>query len=274
MSDARRLDLVLFTSNLLGLEVAAAVCELPEVRSLHVVTTRLPRPRTVFERAKKTYRYFGPPGLVAATRAHLPRPLGLPPAPQLVAEVSRRVPSAGHLHFADLHSPESLAAVRALRPDLGLVFGCYRLERRLFDIPRLGTINLHLGKSPDFRGSSPGFYELVAGVPEVGVTVHRVDDGLDSGPILLQRTFPLDVAPAGDPLRYLGMLQREVLIPAGTAMMAQAVRLEARGESVAMPQGSAGPRPRRRATWRQQRELRRIVEGRRLVDRFPNGVVP
>ena len=274
MSDSRRLDVVLFTSNLMGLEVAAAVAALPEVRSLHIVTTRLPRPRTVFERVRKTYRFFGPSGLVAATRAYLPRPLGLPPAPGLLDEVSRRVPSAHHQHFADLHSPEALAAVRALRPDLGLVFGCYRLERRLFGIPRLGTLNLHLGKSPDFRGSSPGFYELVAGIPEVGVTVHRVDDGLDSGPILLQQIFPLDVAPAGDPMRYLGMLQREVLIPAGTALMAQAVRLEARGESVSLPQPTGGPRPRRRATWRQQRELRRIVEGRRLVDRFPKGAVP
>ena len=67
----------------------------------------------------------------------------------------------------------------------------------------------HLGKAPEFRGSSPGFYELLAGVPQVGVTVHRVDDGLDSGPILLQRTFPLDPAPTGDPIQYLAALQRE-----------------------------------------------------------------
>lgn len=275
MSDSERLDVVLFTSNLVGLEVAATVAALPEVRSLHIVTTRLLRPRSVVERVRKTYRFFGPPGLVAATRAYLPRPLGLASEPpRLVDEVSRRVPSAEHQHFADLHSPEALAAVRALRPDLGLVFGCYKLERRLFGIPRLGTLNLHLGNSPDFRGSSPGFYELVAGIPEVGVTIHRVDDGLDSGPILLQQTFPLDVAPAGDPMKYLGMLQREVLIPAGAAMMAQAVRLEARGQSTSMPQRSDGPRPRRRATWRQQQELRRIVEGRRLVDRLPKGAVP
>jgi Formyl transferase len=267
MSDRTGLGVVLFTSNLSGVEVAAAVAVVPEVRSLHVVTTSLPRPRTLVERVKKTYRYFGPAGLVASARARLARPFSPAPSPRLADELARRVPSAIHRHYADLHAPDCLAWLGSLRPDLGIVFACYRLQRALFGIPRLGTLNLHLGKAPEFRGSSPGFYELFAGRAEVGVTVHRVDDHLDSGPILLQRTFPLDAAPPGDPIRYLGRLQREVLLPAGAAMMAEAVGREARGEAVAMPQTLGGSRPRRRATWAQQRELRRIVAGRRVVDR-------
>lgn len=273
MSEARGLDVVLFTSNRMGVELAAAVAALAEVRSLRVVTTTLPRPRTALERARKTYRYFGPPGLLAAVRAHLPRPFAPAPAPRLGDEVGRRVPSAIHLHHADLHSPECLAQLRSLQPDLGIVFACCRLRRELFDIPRLGTLNLHLGWAPDFRGSSPGFYELLEGVPEVGVTVHRVDDGLDSGPILLQRRFPIDVAPPGDPIRYLGAIQREVLIPAGAELMAEAVRLEARGEARGLPQSSTASRPRRRATWAQQRELRRVIAGRRAVDSLGNGAL-
>jgi methionyl-tRNA formyltransferase len=257
------LDVVLFTSNRLGLEVAAAVAPLAEVRSLHVVTTALPRPGSARERIWKTYRFYGPAGLVEAARARLPRPLSRPLPPSLAAEVARRVPSAVHLHYPDLHAPDCLERLRSLRPDLGLVFGCYMLRRSVFAIPRLGTLNLHLGKAPEFRGSSPGFYELLAGVPEVGVTVHRVNDGLDSGPILLQRDFPIALAPEGDPVRYLGRLQREVLVPAGAEMMAEAVRLEARGEAVCVPQPSGSGRPRRRATWAQQRELRRVVAGRR-----------
>lgn len=266
MTPDGRLDVVLFTSNLMGVEVAAAVAALHEVRSLHVVTTSLPRPWTALERMRKTYRYFGPAGLVASVRARLPRPLSPPAAPRVAEEIARRVPSARLLHYADLHAPECLAHLRSLRPDLGLVFACYRLRRSLFSIPRLGTLNLHLGKAPEFRGSSPGFYELLAGVPEVGVTVHRVDEGLDSGPILLQRTFPLDPAPPGDPIRYLGALQREVLVPAGAALLAEAVRLEAWGETVETPQAPGG-RPHRRATWAQQRELRRIVSARRRAVR-------
>ena len=265
MREERGLDVVLFTSNLMGVEVAAAVAALVEVRTLHLVTTSLPRPRTVLDRARKTYRYYGPAGLLASVRARLPGPLAPAPVPRLADEIARRVPSAVHIHYADLHAPECVAHMRALRPDLGIVFACYLLRRSLFAIPRLGTLNLHLGKAPEFRGSSPGFYELLAGVPEVGVTVHRVDDGLDSGPILLQRTFPLDPAPAGDPLCYLARLQRDVLVPAGAALMAEAVRLEARGETVARPQPSAGGRPRRRATWAQQRALRKVVARRRAT---------
>jgi folate-dependent phosphoribosylglycinamide formyltransferase PurN len=269
---ALSLDVVLFTSNVLGIEVAVAVAGLAEVRSLHVVTTSLPRPRTMLERVKKTYRFAGPAGLIASTRARLPAPFATRPAPRLADEIARRVPSAVHLHYPDLHAPESLAHLRSLRPDLGLVFACYLLRRTLFAIPRLGTLNLHLGRPPEFRGSSPGFYELLAGVPEVGVTVHRVDDGLDSGPILLQRGFPLDVAPAGDPIRYLGRLQREVLVPAGAGMMAEAVRLLARGDAVEVPQAAGGP-PHRRATWAQQRDLRKVVAGRRAVDSLPKEVI-
>ena len=273
MSEPRSLDVVLFTSNVSGIEVAAAVAGLAEVRSLHVVTTSLPRPRTMLERVKKTYRFAGPAGLIASTRARLPGRFAPPPAPQLADEIGRRVPSAVHLHYPDLHAPECLAHLRSLRADLGLVFACYRLRRTLFAIPRLGTLNLHLGRPPEFRGSSPGFYELLTGVPEVGVTVHRVDEGLDSGPILLQRGFPLEAAPAGDPMRYLGRLQREVLVPAGAAMMAEAVRLLARGDAVEVPQAAGRGRPHRRATWAQQRELRRVVADRRAVDSLPKEVI-
>jgi methionyl-tRNA formyltransferase len=260
-----RLDVVLFTSNLMGVEVAAALARLEEVRTLHVVTTVLPRPGTVLERARKTYRYYGPAGLLASVRARLPRPLAPLAAPRLADELARRVPGAAHLHYPDLHAPECLAAIRGLRTDLGLVFACYRLRRTLFGIPRLGTLNLHLGKAPEFRGSSPGFYELLAGVPEIGVTVHRVDDGLDSGPILLQRVLPLDRAPAGDPLRYLAALQRETLVPAGAELLAEAVRQVATGDAHEMPQPPGGPRPRRRATWAQQRQLRKVVADRRAA---------
>lgn len=256
------LDVVLFTSNLAGLEVAAAVAGVSEVRSLHLVTTALPRPGTALERLRKTYRYYGPPGVLASIRTRLPRPLSPTPRPRLAEEAPRRVPTAVHLHYPDLHAPECLAQLRALEPDLGIVFACYRLRRSLFSIPRLGTLNLHLGKAPDFRGSSPGFYELLAGVPEVGVTVHRVDDGLDSGPILLQRTFPLDLAPPGDPVEYLGSLQREVLVPAGAELVAEAVRQLAGGRALERPQQSGAARPRPRATWAQQRELRRVVSDR------------
>ena len=143
--------------------------------------------------------------------------------------VARRCPGATHIHCDDLHAPESLARLQALAPDLGIVFATYRLRRVLFGIPRMGCLNLHLGRAPEFRGSSPGFYEMLEGVPEVGVTVHRVSEHLDGGPILLQEVFPLDIAPPGDPMDYLKRYQAEMLVPHGIRMMVRAVERVARG---------------------------------------------
>lgn len=171
-------------------------------------------------------------------------------------------PGARHIHCDDLHAPESLATLRALAPDLGVVFATYRLGHEVFSIPRRGCVNLHLGRAPEYRGSSPGFYEMLDGVPEVGVTVHRVSEKLDGGPILLQETFPLDLAPAQDPMDYLKRYQAEVLVPQGIRLMSLAVQRVAQGLDEERKQGS-GSRPRPRATFRLQQELRRRVARRR-----------
>jgi folate-dependent phosphoribosylglycinamide formyltransferase PurN len=104
---------------------------------------------------------------------------------------------------------------------------------------------------------------MLTGVPEVGVTVHQVNDALDGGPIVSQQTFPLELAPAEDPLRYLMRLQWEVLAPNGIRMMTEAVRLAARGQMVAVPQPALGSRAQPAATWTLKRRLRRVVAARR-----------
>jgi hypothetical protein len=176
------LTLVVFTTGRLGIELAARLAEVPEAGALHLVTTELPgRGRGVMERARLTWRRDGPPGVAQAIAGRLLRPFRPAGEETLAAYAAERCPSATHRHLRDLHAADALAQVRALAPDLGVVFGCYRLRRELFGIPRLGALNLHLGRAPEFRGSSPGFYEMLAGVAEVGVTVHRIDEGLDSG---------------------------------------------------------------------------------------------
>lgn len=271
MPAADRLTVVVFTTGRLGIELGARLAEVPEVGALHLVTTDLPGgDRGMVERIRLTWRRDGPPGIARAMAGRLLRPFRHSGAETLAAYAAEGCPRATHRHLADLHTDDALARVRALAPDLGVVFGCYRLRRELFGIPRLGTLNLHLGRAPEFRGSSPGLYEMLMGVPETGVTVHRVDDGLDSGPILLQESFPLDLAPEGDPLAYLQQLQAQVLMPNGVRMMAEAVGRIGRGEMVERPQGRGG-RPHPRATWALKQELRRVVARRRAVD-SPAGV--
>jgi folate-dependent phosphoribosylglycinamide formyltransferase PurN len=255
------LSVVLLTSRALGLELGAALSGMPEVRSLTVITTRVVSRQSLYRKFHRMYLHEGVRGVLDAARRRMRAPSG-GARQELAALVAEKCPGATHIHHDDLHSPESLAYLRAVAPDLGIVFATYRLRPEVFNIPRMGSLNLHLGRAPEFRGSSPGFYEMLEGVPEVGVTVHRVSEKLDEGPILLQETFPLDIAPAGDPMQYLKRYQAEVLLPQGIRLMVQAVHRLARGASQERAQGS-GARPRPRATYRLQQELRRRVAERR-----------
>jgi methionyl-tRNA formyltransferase len=265
------LSVVVLTSGRIGIQVAARLAELPEVRSLAVVTTHPGPRRGTLEKARRTLRYDGAPGL---KRAALARVTGRGQSGNLAEEIRTYCPGAAHLHFDDLHAPEALAALAGLRADLGVVAATYVLRPEVFTIPRLGCLNLHLGLAPEFRGSSPGFYEMLEGVGHVGVTVHRVTAALDGGPVLAQERFPLELAPAGDPLDYLRRYQLETLVPNGARMMASVVAALTRG-AVAERAQPAGRRPRRRATWPLKRELRRVVRARRAaaVDIVPGRAV-
>lgn len=264
---AHRLDVVVLTSAALGVELAAALTRLSEVQSMTVVTTRvLPGQRGWWEKLSNILRHDGPAGLIQAAVRRIRN--GFRRGEEVLAQtVTFRCPGVRHLHCDDLHAPESLALLRSLAPDLGVVFAAYRLKPEVFTIPRLGCLNLHLGHAPEFRGSSPAFYEMLEGVPAVGVTIHRVSNRLDGGPIIAQESFPIDLAPKEDPVSYLRRYQAEVLVPNGMRLMAEAIRQLAHGqvEERIQPPGSAPSR--RRATYELKRELRRRVARRRSTAR-------
>ena len=60
----------------------------------------------------------------------------------------------------DLHAAETRALLQAFAPDLGLSLAAPILPRALFSVPRLGTLNLHKGRVPEYRGMPPAFWEL------------------------------------------------------------------------------------------------------------------
>ena len=88
---------------------------------------------------------------------------------------------AGDLNFA---SKEQL--IQALDSDLYIVFGASYIKSWLIDfLIEREAINIHMGLSPYYRGSSCNFWALFDGKPEyVGATIHRLSKGLDSGPIM------------------------------------------------------------------------------------------
>lgn len=82
--------------------------------------------------------------------------------------------------------------VRALAPDVACVACFDRLiPPRLLALPRHGFLNVHPSLLPDFRGPDPLFWQFRQGVNPVGVTVHWMDAGLDTGDIAAQAALPL-----------------------------------------------------------------------------------
>lgn len=266
-----KLSVVVLSSIPLGIEVAAALRALPEVGQLTLITAPAAPDKSIAHLLRDTHRYEGPPGLLSAAIRRTKKLLGLRERHVLAALAARRCPSVAHFAMASFHSSGCRDWIAAMDPDLGVVVGTPILRTELISLPRLGCINLHLGAAPEFRGSSPGFYELLEGVAEVGITVHRVTETLDGGNILLQERFPLDIAPNDDPVQYLRRYVAETLCPNGARIMAAAVVALARGTHVERPQDGSKARTRRRATWALKMELRRTVAGRRAIQNPPLG---
>jgi len=96
------------------------------------------------------------------------------------------------VHFlSNYHTEEAMGLMRAADADLGVVWGTNILKECVFRIPRLGSINIHQGLAPYYRGGPPVFWELYNGEREIGVTVHFVESKVDTGGIIVQETLPL-----------------------------------------------------------------------------------
>jgi folate-dependent phosphoribosylglycinamide formyltransferase PurN len=92
---------------------------------------------------------------------------------------------SNRIHFvSDIHAPQVLQQLCALEPDLGLIYGSPILKPELFEIPRLGTLGIHHGKVPEYRGNKTTFWAMYNGEPFVGVTIQKVNKGLDTGSIV------------------------------------------------------------------------------------------
>ena len=90
------------------------------------------------------------------------------------------------------HTPETLETLRRWAPD-AIVVVAYGVILRpaLLDLPPCGCVNVHASLLPRHRGSCPIHQAILAGDAETGVTIMRLDAGMDSGPILAQRAVPI-----------------------------------------------------------------------------------
>lgn len=116
-----------------------------------------------------------------------------PADPEWTASVRSLAAETG----VELQVPEKLDAAflstfRGWRVNLLVVVGFLAILRRpLLEIPTLGSINIHAGLLPRYRGRAPLSWAIMNGEREAGLTIHYIDQGVDSGPVIAQRTYPI-----------------------------------------------------------------------------------
>ncbi len=98
---------------------------------------------------------------------------------------------------------ETVAAFRRADADVGLSLGNSYISPRVFRLPRHGMLNVHAALLPEYQNAQSVLWELYNGSLETGYTIHRIDDGIDTGAIVLREAFPLELRPTlGDTVTW------------------------------------------------------------------------
>ena len=137
------------------------------------------------------------------------------------------------LQPADLKSPELLSHLQSLTPDVGVVVAYGKiLPTPLLKVPVHGYLNVHFSLLPAYRGAAPIQRALMQGEKRTGVTLFWLDEGMDSGPIFLQKEIPIAEEDDAETLR-------EKLITLGLEALQEALAQIKKGQIVRKPQ--SGP---------------------------------
>ena len=127
--------------------------------------------------------------------------------------------------FASLKSDEAKAAMKKLDAELGIMAFVLQFAPQDFvNIPKCGTIQYHPSLLPKYRGPSSINWPIIRGDQRTGLTIFRPTDGLDEGPVVLQKETPIG------PDDTLGTVYFDRLFPMGVKAMLEAADLVAAGK--------------------------------------------
>ena len=129
--------------------------------------------------------------LLVLTQPDRPAGRGLKPTPSPVKVLAQAMGLAV-AQPATLREPELKAALRRLDPEV-MVVAAYGLllPPEVLTLPRRGCLNIHASLLPRWRGAAPIQRAILAGDPVTGITIMQMDEGLDTGPMLLKKTCPI-----------------------------------------------------------------------------------
>lgn len=157
-----------------------------------------------------------------------------------------------------LNGPAARAFLGELEADLAVSLDNALISEDTFSLPPLGTVNVHHGAVPEYRGGPPVFWELHDGRRTVGYTVHRVDAGIDTGPVLAAGEVPIERRAT-----LAGTLAATIprLHEASLDALEQVLVALARGEAAERPQGAEAGPPRTTPGLGDYLRVRRLLAG-------------
>jgi methionyl-tRNA formyltransferase len=137
------------------------------------------------------------------------------------------------VHVTERVDAQTIDLVKRAEPDVIVVNSWYTwMPPELYNLPPHGTLNLHDSLLPKFTGFSPVLWALISGESEFGLTIHRMDDGLDTGDILIQHALPIGPGDTGTEL----VMRAMDMIPGA---LAEALGALESGTAIWRPQNKA-----------------------------------
>jgi methionyl-tRNA formyltransferase len=138
------------------------------------------------------------------------------------------------LQPAHVRAADAVAAITALAPELGVLADYGQIiPRALLDLPARGILNVHPSLLPRHRGATPIAATIAEGDERAGVTVIRMDDGIDTGPIVVRQSWPLSGTERAPELEERAARE-------GAALLARALESWLAGTAAAIPQTPTG----------------------------------
>lgn len=118
------------------------------------------------------------------------------------------------------HGPEFLASIAALEPEVSVVVAYGQILRpEVLELPKYGSLNIHASLLPELRGAAPVHWAVIRGYDTTGVSIMRMEEGLDSGPVLFQVAEPIRADESmGELATRLSEIGAEALISTLTMM--------------------------------------------------------
>ena len=139
------------------------------------------------------------------------------------------------------HRRDLNAALASFGPDVAICLGCpWRIPLETISSIPFGILNIHPSQLPKYRGPFPEAHAILNGESEIGLTIHRMNERFDAGPILAQSTMPLDESLWFDDVlaRLRSLFLR--LVPLALERVARDERGDEQAESAATYAGPLG----------------------------------